>query len=168
MPHRPWGGISRPFILHWPKPCKKADRAIQEKRPHKEGKVSSRVDGEIRFSDITVYPLTTSRTGGAVIRVDDITDRVRIEEMMVQSEKMLSVGGLAAGMAHEINNPLAGILQCTQVMQNRLSGDLPKNREVAERCGVSMAALHSYMQAPPHAGNDGVDHGIGEACCQNC
>jgi PAS domain S-box-containing protein len=125
---------------------KKADRAIQEKRPHKEGKVSSRVDGEIRFSDITVYPLTTSRTGGAVIRVDDITDRVRIEEMMVQSEKMLSVGGLAAGMAHEINNPLAGILQCTQVMQNRLSGDLPKNREVAERCGISMAALHSYMQ----------------------
>ena len=125
---------------------KKADRAIQEKRPHKESKVSSRVDGEIRFSDITVYPLTTSRTGGAVIRVDDITDRVRIEEMMVQSEKMLSVGGLAAGMAHEINNPLAGILQCTQVMQNRLSGDLPKNREVAERCGISMAALHSYMQ----------------------
>lgn len=124
----------------------KVDRTIREKRPHKESKVTSHVDGEIRFSDITVYPLTTSRTGGAVIRVDDITDRVRIEEMMVQSEKMLSVGGLAAGMAHEINNPLAGIMQNIQVMQNRLSSDLPKNHEVAQQCGTSMAAIQAYMQ----------------------
>jgi len=65
---------------------------------------------------------------------------------MVQSEKMLSVGGLAAGMAHEINNPLAGIMQNIQVMQNRLSSDLPKNHEVAERCGVTMPAIQAYMQ----------------------
>ena len=61
---------------------------------------------------------------GAVIRLDDVTEQVRLEEMMIQSEKMLSVGGLAAGMAHEINNPLAGILQNTAVLENRLFGDL--------------------------------------------
>ncbi len=128
------------------KAMEKANQAVREKRPHKESKVNSRVNGEDRFSDVTVYPLMTSPTGGAVIRVDDITDRVRIEEMMVQSEKMLSVGGLAAGMAHEINNPLAGIMQNIQVMHNRLSSDLSKNHEVAERCGITMAALQSYMQ----------------------
>lgn len=47
----------------------------------------------------------------AVIRVDDVTERVRIGEMMAQSEKMLSVAGLAACMAHEINNPLGGMMQ---------------------------------------------------------
>ncbi|GAB6905763.1 putative Histidine kinase [Desulfosarcina cetonica] len=119
--------------------------AIEEKCPHTESKEIFNVDGEKRFSDITIYPLMTSTTGGAVIRVDDITERVRIEEMMIQSEKMLSVGGLAAGMAHEINNPLAGIMQNIQVMQNRLSGDLLKNREVARRCGIPMDALQAYM-----------------------
>ncbi len=48
------------------------------------------------YEDVTVYPLTANGVEGAVIRIDDVTERVRLEEMMVQSEKMLSVGGLAA------------------------------------------------------------------------
>ena len=56
-----------------------------------------------------------------VIRLDDVTEQVRLEEMMIQSEKMLSVGGLAAGAAHEINNPLAGMMQTASVMRNRLT-----------------------------------------------
>jgi len=83
---------------------------------------------------------------GAVIRVDDISPRVRIEEMMIQSEKMLSVGGLATGMAHEINNPLAGILQNVQVIKNRTSGFLEKNRKAAEECGTSIETIEMYMQ----------------------
>ena len=127
--------------------AQKVKRAIRDKQPYKESKVTSYVEGEARYLDITIYPLTASDPGGAVIRLDDITDRVRIEEMMVQSEKMLSVGGLAAGMAHEINNPLAGILQNIQVMQNRLSSELPKNHEAARQCGISMTEIQAYMQS---------------------
>ena len=75
-----------------------------------------------------------------MIRVDDVTERVRLEEMMIQSEKMLSVGGLAAGMAHEINNPLAGIMQNAAVLENRLFGDLPANEKAAEAAGTTTAA----------------------------
>ena len=74
----------------------------EEKRPHQS-------QAKIHFEDVTIYPLIANGVEGAVIRIDNVTDKVRMEEMMIQSEKMLSIGGLAAGMAHEINNPLAGI-----------------------------------------------------------
>jgi PAS domain S-box-containing protein len=76
----------------------------------------------------------------------DITEWKKMREMMVQSEKMLSVGGLAAGMAHEINNPLAGILQNASVLANRLTGDLTANHKAAEAAGTRLSAIHKYMQ----------------------
>lgn len=103
------------------------------------------INNEPRFADVTVYPITTDGSDGAVIRVDDVTDRVRIEEMMVQSEKMMSVGGLAAGMAHEINNPLAGILQNLQVMQNRITHSTDRNVAAATEAGTSLEAIQAYM-----------------------
>ncbi|PKL98837.1 MAG: PAS domain-containing sensor histidine kinase, partial [Gammaproteobacteria bacterium HGW-Gammaproteobacteria-9] len=77
---------------------------------------------------LTCYPLTGAGGRGVVIRIDDITQRINMEEMMVQSEKMLSVGSLAAGMAHEINNPLE------------------RNREAAEETGVRLEAVNQYLQ----------------------
>jgi PAS domain S-box-containing protein len=76
----------------------------------------------------------------------DITERKRLQEMMIQSEKMLTVGGLAAGVAHEINNPLAGILQNAQVVLTRTSPDLPANRSAAERCGTTIEQIRAYME----------------------
>ena len=76
----------------------------------------------------------------------DITEWKKMEEMVVQSEKMLSVGGLAAGMAHEINNPLAGILQNATVLANRLYEDMPANHEAAEAAGTSLSAIQKYIE----------------------
>ena len=104
------------------------------------------VDGEMRYEDVTVYPLMSNGVEGAVIRVDDVTERVRIEEMMVQSEKMLSVGGLAAGMAHEINNPLGVILQASQNVLRRVSPDLPVNARVAGECGITLSSVQQYLE----------------------
>jgi signal transduction histidine kinase len=71
---------------------------------------------------------------------------VNIEDLMVQTEKMASVGGLAAGMAHEINNPLGGIIQNVQNIARRLSGDHPKNHEAAGVCGIDLEALEKYLK----------------------
>ncbi|MCP5108748.1 MAG: PAS domain S-box protein [bacterium] len=76
---------------------------------------------------------------------EDITQRKHTEEMMIQSEKMVTAGRLAAGMAHEINNPLAGILQSIQVIQGRVSPKSPANREAAEKCGITIEAVEAYL-----------------------
>lgn len=73
-------------------------------------------------------------------------EKARLEEMMVQSEKMISIGGLAAGMAHEINNPLAGILQNAQVIRSRLKDRLPQNIKVAQELGLKLSDLTAYME----------------------
>jgi signal transduction histidine kinase len=78
--------------------------------------------------------------------MDDVTERVRIEEMMVQTEKMMSVGGLAAGMAHEINNPLGIISQACQNLNRRLASDLPENNRVADELGLDQERLREYLQ----------------------
>jgi PAS domain S-box-containing protein len=96
---------------------------------------------------LTFYPLMGGAGRGVVIRIDDITQRLSLEEMMVQSEKMLSVGGLAAGMAHEINNPLGAILHNVQNIRRRLSMDLPKNLDVAEQAGIDLQVVNRYLVA---------------------
>jgi PAS domain S-box-containing protein len=119
--------------------------AIRTHTPMRTERLITEKDGEPRYADVMVYPLLANGSAGAVIRVDDITSRVRIEQMMVQTEKMMSVGGLAAGMAHEINNPLSGVLQSSQNIQRRLSPDLEPNQQTAKALGVDLELVYRYL-----------------------
>lgn len=101
---------------------------------------------EATYSDLAVYPVVQDEFGGAVIRLDDITMKVRLENMMIQNEKMLSLGELAAGMAHEINNPLSAIMQGVQNIQRRIADELPANHQAAANLATNMETIDAYLQ----------------------
>jgi two-component system, NtrC family, sensor kinase len=118
-----------------------AGRALRIER------VSQWREGRSRYFDVVLYPLSRrqNESHGAVIRLDDVTERERFAAMMVQTEKMVSLGGLAAGMAHEINNPLGGVLQGVQNIIRRVSPDLPANLEAARAVGCELEAVRAYL-----------------------
>ena len=97
--------------------------------------------------DITAFPLRGFEVKGVVVRIDDVTSRVRMEEIMVQTEKMMSVGGLAAGMAHEINNPLGGIMQGAQNLERKFSPEIKANIAAADEAGCSLEAMQEYLES---------------------
>ncbi len=76
----------------------------------------------------------------------DLTEKRRLQAMMLETEKMVTVSGLAAGMAHELNNPLGAIIQGVQNLRRRLSGGLAANEEVAEEVGIDIASLERYLE----------------------
>jgi PAS domain S-box-containing protein len=67
---------------------------------------------------------------GRLILLDDITQRVRLEEQMVQTEKLTSLGLLAAGVAHEVNTPLAVISNYIQMLAKQIPADDPRQKTI--------------------------------------
>ncbi|MFJ4431968.1 ATP-binding protein [Pseudomonas sp. NPDC089395] len=120
---------------------------VEKHRVAKIERVTWPKDDDLRHYALTFYPLMGGGGRGVVIRIDDITQRLSLEEMMVQSEKMLSVGGLAAGMAHEINNPLGAILHNVQNIRRRLSPELPRNQEQASEMGIDLPSVSRYLES---------------------
>ncbi|WP_460236784.1 two-component system sensor histidine kinase NtrB [Aurantivibrio plasticivorans] len=113
----------------------------------KEGIQQRDNQGQVNYTDLTIYPLLSGEVSGAVVRIDDVTMRVKFENMMIQNEKMMSLGELAAGMAHEINNPLSAILHGVQNIVRRTSADIPANTDAASHSGFTLAQLQTYFEA---------------------
>ncbi len=121
----------------FPKDVQRLVRVLAEGVPLQETEQQS----QFHYS-VSVYPVKD----GAVLVRDDITRQVNFQNAVIQAEKMVSVGGLAAGMAHEINNPLAGILQSLQVIEQRLLADTPRNIQAAGELGIDFNALRTFAQ----------------------
>ena len=78
--------------------------------------------------------------------ISDISERIKTQEFLIQTEKMASLGTLAAGTAHEINNPLGIILQALQNVKRRLNPDFAPNQEAASKLALDLSALWVYME----------------------
>ncbi|MDO3384979.1 ATP-binding protein [Gilvimarinus sp. SDUM040013] len=120
-------------------------QTIEAGEPYITQNFQETVAGETKYCDLTIYPLIAAQAIGAVIRIDDVTMRVRVENMMIQNEKMASLGELAAGMAHEINNPLSTILHGVQNVFRRTSPDLKANRTAAEQLDIDLDKIEQYL-----------------------
>jgi PAS domain S-box-containing protein len=81
--------------------------------------------GEQRTANIAIAPLMSREfvVVGRIVLVDDITERVSLETQLAQADKLSSIGLLAAGVAHEINTPLAVISSYSQLLSKQMRGD---------------------------------------------
>lgn len=91
---------------------------------------STRSTGRDSVVNIATAPLV-SRDGeqiGRLIIFDDITERADLEKRLVQADKLSSIGLLAAGVAHEVNTPLAVISTYAQMLAKQVADDEQKSR----------------------------------------
>jgi len=82
--------------------------------------------------NVSIAPLVGKNGArlGRLVLVDDITQRVRLEDQMVQTEKLTSLGLLAAGVAHEVNTPLAVISNYIQMLAKQIPPDDPRQKTI--------------------------------------
>lgn len=111
------------------------------------GKTELQHDGKV--FELKTFPLDEER---AVCVYTDVTEERVLVQRMIEAEKMAAVGQLAGGVAHEINNPLGGILAFSQLMQRdagRSSNDLESLKlieESAVRCKRIVESLLRFSR----------------------
>jgi PAS domain S-box-containing protein len=91
-------------------------------------------EGKVRLLNVVLTPFISvdSVNTGTLLVLDDITDKVRLENQLQQAEKLSSIGLFAAGLAHEVNTPLAGISSYAQMLIDETSSSDPR-RDLLER-----------------------------------
>lgn len=86
--------------------------------------------GKLLILNVAVAPLRSSASAlqhGAIVVLEDVTSRVKLENSLQQNEKLSSIGLLAAGVAHEVNTPLTGVSSYTQMLLGMIPETDPKH-----------------------------------------
>jgi len=140
LPGRPWLGLLPPV---WADPVM---RALAD-----PGNTSVEVRAGERVLLLTAYP-TTEADGGTVLVFEDQTEKRRLQEQLIQSEKMSAIGQLIAGVAHDLNNPLASVVGFSDFLAEagevppRLAEPLQVIRQEAERAATIVKNLLSFAR----------------------
>src|SRR3989441_9851816 len=140
IPGRPWIGLLPPA---WSDPVA---RALAE---------PTATLIEIRHGDrsLSFTAIPMAEPGAAVLVFEDQTERRRLQEQLIQSEKMSAIGQLIAGVAHELNNPLASVVGFSDFLAEggeippRLAGPLQVIRQEAERAATIVKNLLSFARS---------------------
>ncbi len=109
---------------------------------------------EVRAGDRTllVTAIPTGEPGAAVLLFEDQSEKRRLQEQLLQSEKMSAIGQLIAGVAHDLNNPLASVVGFSDLLGEaadvppRLAEPLAVIRQEAERASAIVRNLLSFAR----------------------
>lgn len=126
---------------------------LQYKKPSQATHVHLDKDGREIYYSISCYPIFREGAVEAVLEISkDISRDIRLQKMMMQQEKMASIGRLAAGVAHEINNPMTTILTTSMLIQEDLDPEDPMYQELQSisneslRCRKIVASLLDFAR----------------------
>ena len=103
--------------------------------------------------DIRAFPIVEAKTVSSVLLlVSDITEKIALQAEAIQAGHLASLGELAAGVAHEINNPITGIINYGQILLNECSPESMEQNigsrivKEGERVGRIVKSLLSFAQ----------------------
>lgn len=105
-----------------------------------------RKDGEEVLCLLSCQVIDINGQASVFAVLHDLREMKRMQQLMIQTEKMQSLGGLAAGMAHEINNPLGIIVQGVQNIVRRLDPFMEPNIEAANRHELDLHRLSMFLE----------------------
>ncbi len=104
-----------------------------------------------------------SRLSGAIISVRDITVEKKLEQQIIQSERLAAMGAMIGGVAHELNNPLTSILGVSELLQDTQTSDSARKQIAMLQQQARRAAeiVHNltYFSRPPAPGRSRVNLG---------
>ena len=79
--------------------------------------------------------------------MQDVSMQKKMEQRLLQTEKMATIAGLAAGVAHELNTPLSAILQSIQIIELALDPENDMSRQQAKQFDIKLEQLHQFFRA---------------------